>query len=142
MKKFMCIAIIICILPVCSFAVDLTEFNTNAMVCGEEAIDESTAVITDTITTYTAGNCKFGFKEENNEISRIIIQGNGISFLAYAMAAIMVFDDSPDSFVENSGKLFTAFLLLRSSDEQYNRISTGQLILLKHIDDEYFFTIG
>lgn len=142
MRKLFALILIVFLIPVCSFAVDLTEFNVNAIVLGEEAIDESTELQAGGFITYSANGCKIGIKEENNEIVRFVVQGDGIPFIAYSMAAIMVIDNNDASFSENAGKLMTSFFLLRSSDEQYNVISTGQVILLKHINGEYFFTIG
>ena len=142
MKRIICIVLIACLVPACSFAIDLKEFNTNAMVFDMEAIDETTAVVSGRFTTFSVGDCKFGFEEKENQISRIIVQGKGEPFLAYAMASIMTFDDNSDAFVENAGKLLAAFLLVESDDTQYSRISSGQLFLIKKIGDEYYFTIG
>lgn len=142
MKKFMCIAIIICILPVCSFAIDLTEFNANVVALGEEAIIESSAEKTGNTVIYTAGNCKFMFDEEGNTITRIIVQGNGTSFLVYAMAAIMVFDHNPNAFDENAGKLFSSFLLAKNNGLQSKFVSSGEMFIINPIDNAFYFTIG
>ena len=135
MKRIICIVLIACLVPACSFAVDLTEFNANATMLGEEAIDKSTEEITETFIMYSCGGCQFGFKEENNQISRIVIQGDGISFLTYALSAILMCDDDVDAFDLNAGKLFTAYLVVRGGGQYYDRISSGQLFIIRDYED-------
>ena len=142
MKRVICIVLIACLIPACSFAIDLRDFNLNAMVLGEEAIDTASTVVSGKFITVSAGGCNFGFEEEENRISRIIVMGKGESFLAYAMASIMTFDDSSESFVENAGKLLVAFFLVRSEKTQLANTSAGQLFLIEQLGDDYYFTIG
>ena len=142
MKKVIAIALIICLVPACSYALDLSEFNANAVMLGEKEIDLSTEGRLGNYITYTSNGCQIGFVEQENQISNVLLDGDGVSFLAYAMAAIMLFDDNANTFRENAGKLLAAYLLLRTSDRQYDIISTGQAFVLMRIDDACIFTIG
>lgn len=142
MKRIICIVVIACLVPVCAFAVDLTRFNTIAITLGEEAIDETSASKTGDVLVYTAGNCTFIFDDDGNTITSVILQGNGTSFLSYAMAAIMMFDNNPATFADNAGKLFSAFLLAKTSGLQRAFISTGEFFILNSLGDgNFFFTI-
>ena len=144
MKKLVAAIMIICILPACSFALDLTAFNANAYVCGEkEMLDETTGKQADPYIVFQANGCLIGFQEENDKITQIVVQGDGSHFLAYAMAAILVFADDYKSFNENAGTLLSCFLLARSGEKgQALYTTTGQAIYIQPHNDEYFFTIG
>ena len=142
MKRILCIVLIACIFPACAFAVDLSEFNSHLEFLGNEAIDETTAVVGDEFITFSAGNCKLGFKEEGNEISRVVFQGDGASFLAYALAIIMTFEEDIQSITEDAGKLLAAYLRARDGEEQYYYISSKKLFIIKQYGNEYLFTIG
>ncbi len=144
MKKLIAVILIICILPTWAFALDLTAFNTNAYICGEkERLDESTGKQADPYIVFTANDCLIGFQEENDTITHIVVQGDGSHFLAYAMAAILVFVGDYKSFNENAGALLSCFLLARGGDKgQALYTTTGQAIYIQPHNDEYFFTIG
>lgn len=137
MRKIVCTALIICFLPVCSLAADLTEFNANAVALGEKAISESDGTKTGDVIIYTVGDCSLTFDE-----TVITIQGDGTSFLAYAMAAIMVYDHNPDTFTDNAGKLFSAFLLAKNNGLQHQMLSTGSFFFINNTDYGFLFVIG
>ena len=142
MRKAIAIALIVCLVPACSYALDLSKFNANAVMLGESEIDLSTEGRLGNYITYTSNGCRIGFVEHENQITNVLLDGDGVSFLAYAMAAIMLFDDNADTFRDNAGKLLAAYLLLRTSDRQYDIISTGQAFILMRVDDACVFTIG
>ena len=144
MRKLIAVILIICILPTCAFALDLTAFNTNAYICGEkEGLDESKGNQSDPYIIFSANDCLIGFLEENDQISNIVVQGDGSHFLAYAMAAIMVFVGDNDLFAENAGTLLSCFLLVRGSGKEKMFYTTaGQVIYIRPHNDEYFFTVG
>lgn len=144
MRKMIAVILIICIIPTWAFALDLTAFNANAYICGEkEMLDESTGKQSDPYIIFSANDCLIGFKEENNTITNIVVQGDGSHFLAYAMAAIMVFIDDYKLFNENAGILLSCFLLARGGDkEQVLYITSGQAIYIRPHNNEFFFTIG
>lgn len=133
--------IIICLIPVCSFAATISDFNVNALICGESSLDESTAKPFSDMTMYTAGDCSISFKMSGDNIERIYVQGDGISFLAYSMAAVRCFDDSLDDLIENSGRLFSVYLLARQGEDQYGKTMTGEMFAFSPYNDEYIFMI-
>ena len=138
MRKAIAIALIVCLVPACSYALDLSLFNFYAGVCGEENIIEESSGSG----VFAAGDCSISFTEENNAITRVIIVGNGTSFLGYSMAAIMLFDSRQDHFVENAGVLLSAFIHSKTDGLQKGFILSGEFFVLNYSDDSFFFTIG
>lgn len=143
MKRVLCVVLIACLVPACSFAVDLADFNEHAMSLGEKKVGEADAHKIGEVTVYTAGNCSLIFNEDNeNAIESIILQGNGISFLSYAMAAIMLFDNNPVAYSDNAGKLFYSFLLARTNGMQQAYTSSGAFFYISSLENgEFYFMI-
>lgn len=142
MKRIVCLVVVACLIPVCSFAVDISRFNDNAMYLGEEAIDESSVSKFGDSFLCTIGNIKIMFDEDGNRIKRVTVQGDGTSFLSYAMAAIMVFDNRTATFADNAGKLFSSYLLAKTNGLQSAFISTGEFFIINPVDGEFYFTVG
>ena len=141
MKKLIAVLLIMIMIPVCSCAATISDFNVNALICGESSLDESTAKPFSDMTMYTAGGCSISFKMDGDNIEKIYVQGDGISFLAYSMAAVRCFDDSLDDLIENSGRLFSVYLLARQGEDQFGKILTGEMFAVSPYKNEYIFMI-
>lgn len=142
MKKLACIILTLCLLPVCAFGIDFDGFNQYAEVFGANTINSSTAIQTNGLAICTIGSQRVTFSEDEGELKRIFIEGDGIDFLAYSMAAIMMFDQASENYTANAGQLLSAFLLSRSEKESCGTTVSGHLFLIQKQDKGYVFTIG
>lgn len=142
MKKLIAVALIICFLPSCAFAIDLTPFNTFCYLFGEEMFDESTGVEIGLFILYTAKGCTIGFKQEDDAITQIFVKGKGDPFIAYSMAAIMSFTEDLGSLTDDAGMFLFNYLLSRSGNEKQGTIKTGETFIIRPDDDGFFFTVG
>ena len=142
MKRMISLLLVLCLFPVCACALDLDSFNEYAEIFGESSLDESKGISANGLTIFMGKPCNVTFSEEEGVLKRIIVDGDGASFLAYSMAAIMAFDPSSENYAANAGQLLSAFLLCRTSGESYGKISTGELLLIQKQDNGYFFTVG
>lgn len=142
MKRIACLILVACLLPVCAFALDLDNFNTYASIFGESELSANGALSANGLTIIKAGTCRITFNEDGNTLKRIIVEGDGVSFLAYSMAAIMQFDPDSANYASNAGQLLSAFLLCRTNGEGMGNTVSGNLIYIQKSDSAYYFTIG
>lgn len=141
MKRLVCVLLILCVLPVCAFGIDFDGFNQYAEVFGAKEIDPSSAIQANGLSFCSVGGQRVTFSEDDGALKRIFIEGDGVDFLAYSMAAIMMFDSS-ENYSANAGQLLSAFLLSRSENESYGTTVSGCLFLIQKQDKGYVFTIG
>ena len=126
MKRFLCTLLVLCLIPVCVSAVDLSDFNMYAYIFGEDEIDLSAGRTSKAFTIYESNGCTIAFKEEDGEIKTIVVEGDGLPFVSYAMAAIMFFAPDSSDFVLNSGRFLSQFLMFRRKQEtEMGTLSTG-----------------
>ena len=143
MKRFVCALLVLCLIPVCAFCVDLDEFNMYASIFGEEELDADSGQTQDSRTFYRPGDCIVAFNEKGSSVNSIMVNGDGIPFLAYSMAAIMYFDPSSENYSANAGQFFSTFLLCRNkSEESYGSLVNGEYIVVEKIDKGYMFIVG
>jgi hypothetical protein len=142
MKRLACLFLVVFLLPACACALDLDSFNTYAAVFGEAELSESGAISANGLTVIKAGACRVTFSEDGDTLKRIIVEGDGVPFLAYSMAAIMQFDPDSANYADNAGQLLSAFLLCRSSGEGAGKTVSGNTIYLQRSDTAFLFTVG
>ena len=143
MKKIICILLVLCIFPVCAFALDLDEFNVFASVVGVSELDINEAKVSDFHYGFVKEGCKIYIDEKvKGKIDGIYIIGKGDSFLAYCCAAIHVFDQHTSSS-SNYGQLLTMYLMAHTTEEyQAGETQNGYLFFIQKTDGEYMFLIG
>ena len=141
MKRLACFLLILCLVPVCAFALDLSEFNDIASVFGADRIDEKTATVKNGAYYYNSDDCQIIIVEESGEFSQIFITGKGDAFLAYCAAAIYV-SDSANSFVSNNGQLLTVYLMAHKGGRLNGQMTHGQYFFIEQKDDYFIFMTG
>lgn len=141
MKRFVCVFLILCLLPVCAFAVDLDEFNIFASVIGAPELDSATAQNVNGYSRFIQGDCSIIFSEKDGK-SNIFVQGSGDEFLAYCCAAIHVFDLNGNT-TSNHGQLLTMYFLAHTETEhQTGQTSNGYFFFIEPREAGYMFMIG
>lgn len=139
MKRIACVLCILCLLPVAASADRLGDFNLYAQAFGEPIL--SGGQDNGKYTVYESDGCRISFQE--GETVRIYVEGDGIPFLAYAMAAVMAFDPSAGNYTRNAGRFFSLFLLSRSDTETHAEYTeTGGLMGIRRKDSGFLFYVG
>ena len=121
MKRFLCALLVLCLIPVCVSAADFSDFNMYAYLFGEEEIDFASGVASGNFVICHSDGCTVSYKEEDGEVKTIVVEGDGLPFVAYAMAAIMFFEPDSSSYIINAGRFLSAFLLFRRDHEPVTR---------------------
>ena len=143
MKRLLCVILVLCLFPAYALCVDFDSFNAYAAVFGATEIDPSKALEAKGLTICTVGAQRVTFSEhEDGSLKRIFIEGDGVDFLAYSMAAIMMFDPSSDNYAVNAGQLLSAFLLSRTQSESAGETVEGNVFLIQAQNKGFVFTIG
>lgn len=138
MKRFVCFLVLACLAVSCAFADNFDDFCTYAAVFGSTPPTKSKATNTGIYTMYTVENCLITFKEE----SGIFVQGDGIDFLAYCLAAIMTFESDSSKFRENSGLLLGHYMLSRGGEMKTWETVGGLTALMSPEENDYIFAVG
>ena len=142
MKRFLCALLILCFVPICAFALDLSEFNIYASVLGSPEINEDELKSSGKYKGITQGDSNIYFEEDENELNSIFVDGNGEDFLAYCCAAIHVFDPNGDT-TRNHGQLLTMYFLARTKTEhQTGETSNGLYFFIEPSEKGFLFMIG
>lgn len=142
MKRFVCALLILCLLPICSNALDLSEFNAMSYVLGASEIDESKLKINGKYSGIMQDGCSIYFIEESGKLNQINIYGEGDKFLAYCCAAIKMFDPNGDT-TTNHGKLLTMYLLAHMHTEyQAGQTTNGKFFFVEPDEKGFVFMIG
>lgn len=142
MKRFLCALIILCLLPICASALDLSEFNAMAYVLGASEIDESKLKTNGNYSGIIQDDCSIYFIEESGKLIQIYIVGEGDKFLAYCCAALKVFDPS-GSTTTNHGQLLTMYLLAHMHTEhQTGQTENGKFFFVEQDEKGFGFMIG
>ena len=142
MKKLLCLLLALCLLPACAFAVDIDDFNTYAYVFDVPELGESVGESNGYV-FYESDGCIISLKEENGEINSVVINGDGISFMAYAMAAIMVIDSDSSHLSDNAGQFISMFMMNRNKEkETYGYLAAGGFFVISKNDKGYIFLAG
>lgn len=142
-KRIICALLILFMLPACAFALDLDDFNMCAYIFGEPEIDPSSGKTVKNYVMFESDGCTVSFKEENGTIMNISVNGDGVPFLAYSMAAIMVFDPDSANLTSNAGQLLSMFLMNRKeSEETYGTIAAGGFFAIGKNENGYIFIVG
>ena len=140
MKRFLCVMLIACILPVCAFALDLSEFNIFAAVVGAPELTGGKTA--GNYTGFVQDDCFVYFDESGNKLSGIYIEGKGDTFLAYCCAALHVFDPNGKTTV-NHGQLLTMYLIAhKETEHQTGQTTNGKYFFLEPSEKGFMFTIG
>lgn len=143
MKKLLCLLLALCLLPACAFAVSVEDFNMYASIFGEPELDTSSGKTSNSYIFFESEDCIISFKEENGEIKTIIVNGDGIPFIVYSMAAIMAFDQDSSNFTDNAGRFMTMFLLNRTATEtETGYLPAGYYYAFSKDERGYVFLIG
>ena len=124
MKKFLCLLLILCILPVCAFAGYLDVFNIYAKVMEVPQLDESMKVSgKNNMDIYRSDMCTIAFSLKSSGYPEcIIVEGNDINFFAYSLASLMYFDDMK-YFSAYAASLLSDAMMCRSGGEKTRRFA-------------------
>ena len=142
MKKLFMFVLVLCLLPVYSFALDLDEFNVFASTLGAQELDINEAKVSGKHTGFKKDDCYIYIDEDGGKISGIYVDGKGDNYLAYCCAAIHVFDPSGNT-TQNHGQLLTMYLLAHKQKEhQTGQTGNGYFFFIEPSENGFFFMIG
>ena len=140
MKRFVCVLLVLCFLPVLALADRADEFNVYASVFGMPELDKGKVSSVNGFDIYKVGACAVIFKGENT----VIVKGTGEDFILYSMCAIMSFEKSATAIRENAGEFLYYYLMIRAGIEFQEVLHTvsGQPFIILLDDGEYVLSLG
>ena len=128
-KRFVCVFLILCLIPVCAFgswAEDIVEnFNIYAELFGALELDENTLQEVSGKKVYTTKIGFVGFDDKS-----ISISGDGETFLIYAMGALSVLEKSNANFTDNCGLVLSNYLMCRLDGKEQYAMTKGNIVFL------------
>lgn len=142
MKRFLCLLLILCIIPACVFAIDIDEFNACSAVLGAKELDIANAESAGKYTRFTQDDCSIIFQEESGKLKNIFVEGKGDEYLAYCCAAIHVFDPKGDT-TKNFGQLIIMYLTAhRTTEHQTGQTSNGNYFFIEQTENGFMLMVG
>ena len=141
-KRFVCVFLILCLLPVCAFGGTLddsiSKFNITADLFGAPELNKSTLQEVSGKKVYTYQGGFVGFDDKG-----ISISGNGETFLIYAICALSVLDGSNANFTDNCGLVMSNYLFCKLDGEDKYGITKGSVgFLISTYDNGFLFVAG
>ena len=142
MKRVACVLLLLCLIPVCAFAIDIDEFNAFASVLGASELNMEESKTSGIHTGFMKDDCKIYFDEIDGKLDGIYVDGQGDSFLAYCCAALHLFDPDGQTSI-NHGQLLTMYLMAHKTDNyQTGQTQNGYYFFMEKQDGGFFFMIG
>lgn len=140
MKRLLCAALVLLFLPVCAVADDLDNFNTYAAIFGVPELSNGTA--NDNHTDYVSDGVSVRFTEENGQIKRILVIGDGLPFIRYCIAAIMCLCPDTSNFTYNCGAFLSTFIMLQAGQEKAAYTKEGYSLVFDDNGENYAFGVN
>lgn len=141
MKKFLCVLLILCLVPVLACANDYTDFNIYASMFGAEEIDFSKPQTVNGKDVFPAGEGFVGLESGSGATVSISVSGKGDAFLIYSMAAISIIENNNTNFVANCGQLLSSYLMAQKGTERTSMTKDGHFFTIQPYNDMFLFVI-
>ena len=156
MKRFICALLILCLIPSFAFGmptveqmiaslngsvpIDLESFNDYAAVFGVSEISMDSGVDEEGCWMFEADGVALGFFHEAENVTSVVVEGDGIPFLMYCMAAIL--SGNAEYLERDAGYFFSMYLLTRANgEEHYNKTTLMRTMYLAPSEKGYRFII-
>ena len=147
MKRYLCLFLILCMVPACSFAVFGSDYLEDLDIYAElfdiPTVSTCPKKTVDGMTVFITNGGYVGVDESAGNVNGFSVCGEGDSFLVYSLAAICILEDANDAFISNVGTVTSAYLMCRFTKEEYANItSCGTVFLIKPYENKYMFVIN
>ena len=142
MKRYFVLVLVLCFIPICSFAAgNVNDFQGAAIALGADQLDEKNAMSGGAFTKFNQDGCSVSFESNGGNITTAIIEGDGYNFLAYCCATMYVFDKNGDQ-TANMGEFLKTYLLAKNAEEYaYGKMSNGVIFFITYENGEYSFMV-
>lgn len=142
MKRFFVVLLVCMMIVPSALAFDLDGYNNIATTFGANALNKKTAQKIKSFTSYSQDDCTISFEETGNDVTTIIIDGKGDSFIAYCCASFYLLDPSGDAKTDY-GEFLAAYLMAHSTKDEYTygETTNGIVFFIQPENNQFSFMV-
>lgn len=145
MKRLACLLLVLILIPVCSSASQVTDFDLDEYNRCAAVFLASPMVFKHTengMDFFMAEGCAVAYSHDGNKM-QFGITGSNVRFISYALAAVMYVSKERD-FSRNAGLFLEAYLdcVNGLKEDAILAFPTGEAVNVSRYDDGYMVLIG